>query len=118
VARRLHKTTPAAHRKRIYFEDKVGAEEMFIHASRIERRTGPPVDNIKVTTRKVGQNYALHVDDRMTDRGSGPTVTSAGTRSWSFRPPTAGGFPGRDAIGAERRLRERLALDTVEASRN
>lgn len=75
-------TTPAAPTfNEIYFEDRLGAEEMFIHASKDMhvRAKNRKVETIRNdSTRKVGQNYVLHVDDAMKERVVEDQVTTVG----------------------------------------
>jgi type VI secretion system secreted protein VgrG len=65
-------TTPkSGTHNEIYFEDRGGSEEMFIHASkdmhvRAKYRKSETIKNDSL--RKVGNNYVLHVDELMGER--------------------------------------------------
>lgn len=118
-------TTPAAASfNEIYFEDRAGAEEMFIHASkdmhvRAKNRKQETIKND--STRKVGQNYVLHVDQVMGERViQDQTVQIAGNEELVVQSKYGKSVEGNElrSIGGGRYLKAgETHVTTVEGDR-
>jgi len=119
-------TTPATGtHNEIYFEDRQGAEEMFIHASRdmhvrAKNRKSETVKNDSL--RDVGGNYVLHVDEGMVDRVvEDQTIRIGGNDESVIQAKYSKSVSGNEmrVIGGNRSLKDGDShTTTVEANRN
>ncbi len=105
-------TTPGGgSHNEIYFEDKGGQEEMFIHASRdmhvrTRQRKQETIHNDSL--RQVGQNYLLHVDASMAERVvQNQTVTVGGNEDVTVHDKYSKEVSGNEtrSIGGSRSLK-------------
>ncbi len=113
-------TTPAAGTfNEIYFEDRQGAEEMFIHASRdmhvrAKNRKSETIKNDSY--REVGENYVLHVDEGMIERVvEDQTVQVGGNEELVVQAKYAKSTSGNESreIGGNRSLKDGDSHTTV-----